>query len=139
MERGREDEEIVHQTPVAVVNAVETFGIERCALRRLITQQVREMLESFFHVFVLQQASHTSPTLNDPLKIFCSIFFVKPKIPFLDDQDKKKKKFSYLRTRHVCLRYCRNPSVHRHAPSRQPLLATRIEHCSSFMQSFPKS
>lgn len=45
----------------------------------------------------------------------------------------------YSRTRHVCLRNCRNPSVHRQAPSKHPLLATRIEQCSSFKQSLPKS
>lgn len=39
----------------------------------------------------------------------------------------------------MCFLNCRNPSVHRHAPSKHPLLATRIEHCSSFTQSLPKS
>ena len=99
------------------------------------------MLESFFTCLcsTTSQASHTSPTQWPTLKIFCSIFFEAKNSIFGWPEEKKKKTFSYLRTRHVCLRYCRNPSVHRHAPSRQPLLATRIEHCSSFMQSFPKS
>lgn len=47
--------------------------------------------------------------------------------------------FGYSRTRQVCFLNWRNPSVHRHAPSRHPLLATRIEHCSSFTQSLPRS
>lgn len=47
--------------------------------------------------------------------------------------------FGYSRTRQVCFLNWRNPSVHRHAPSRHPLFATRIEHCSSFTQSLPRS
>ena len=45
----------------------------------------------------------------------------------------------YLRTRHVCFRNWRKPSVHRHASSKHPLFATRIEHCSSLTQSLPNS
>lgn len=56
-------------------------------------------------------------------------------LPFTEDVEWRW----YSRTRHVCLRNWRNPSVHRQAPSRHPLLATRIEHCSSFTQSLPKS
>lgn len=44
-----------------------------------------------------------------------------------------------LRPRQVCFRNCKNPSTHRHAPSKQLLFATLIAHCSDTTQSYPKS
>lgn len=61
----------------------------------------------------------------------------------------KKKKFKtvnrkfnegfYSRDKHVCFLNCKKPSSHRHAPAKQLLFATLIEHCSGIIQSLPSS
>lgn len=45
----------------------------------------------------------------------------------------------YLRPKQVCFLNCKNPSTHLHAPSKQLLFATFIEHCSGTIQSYPNN